>query len=57
MTTEKNIMKIKPKTECSTCDVDNDYVCFECESIFIRDNYPYYFYNDDCEWELRRDVA
>jgi hypothetical protein len=57
MTTEKNIMKIKPKTECSTCDVDNDYVCFECESIFIRDNYPYYFYNDDCEWELRRSVA
>ena len=40
MTTEKNIMKIKPKTECSTCDVDNDYVCFECESIFIKEKYP-----------------
>ena len=49
--------ELKPKTECSICDIDNDYVCFECESIFIKENYPNYFYNDDCEWELKKEVA
>jgi hypothetical protein len=45
------------KMKCLNCDVDNDYVCFECESIFIKENYPNYFYNDDCEWELKKEVA
>ena len=49
--------ELKSKTECSTCDVDNDYVCFECESIFIKEKYPIYFYNDDCKWELKKEVA
>jgi hypothetical protein len=49
--------ELKPKTECSICDIDNDYVCFECESIFIKEKYPNYFYNDDCEWELKKEVA
>ena len=49
--------ELKPKTECSICDIDNDYVCFECESIFIKEKYPNYFYNDDCEWKLKKEVA
>jgi hypothetical protein len=25
-----------PDPTCSTCDVHNDYVCFECESLQLR---------------------
>jgi len=49
--------ELEPKKECSTCNTDHDYICFECESIFIEENYPCYFYNDDCQWELKKDVA
>ena len=49
--------ELKPKKECLNCDIDNDYVCFECESILIRNNYPYYFYNDDCKWESKNEVV
>jgi hypothetical protein len=44
---------LTPTKDCSNCDVINDYVCFECEDIFMKKNYPNYFYNDDCEWELK----
>lgn len=27
--------KLVPNPDCSTCDIDNDYVCFSCESDFI----------------------
>jgi hypothetical protein len=49
--------KLIPNKECSTCNVGNDYICFECESNFIKQNYPNYFYNDDCEWELKKELA
>jgi hypothetical protein len=38
-------------------NINEDYVCFECEDIFVKENYPNYFYNDDCEWELTKEVA
>jgi hypothetical protein len=25
--------ELKPNPECSTCDIHNDYVCFECELL------------------------
>jgi hypothetical protein len=46
--------ELQPKKECSNCNINNDYVCFECESIFIEEKYPNYFYSDDCEWELKK---
>ena len=30
--------QLVPKVGCGTCDVDNDYVCFSCESDFINDS-------------------
>jgi len=32
---EKLGYKLLPNSECSTCDIHNDYVCFDCESNFI----------------------
>ena len=34
-TIEATGKKLLPNLECGTCDIDNDYVCFECECIFI----------------------
>lgn len=45
--------KLKPKKDCDNCDVWGDYVCFDCETIFVKENYLNYFYNDDCEWEFK----
>ena len=44
---------MKPNKDCINCDVSSDYVCFETEDMFMKENYPNYFYNDDCEWELK----
>ena len=41
--------------ECKNCDTESKYICFECEDIFMKENFPNYFYNDDCEWELKED--
>ena len=43
----------KPNKNCSTCDHYNDYICFDCESMQIKDKYPNAIYNDDCEWVLK----
>lgn len=50
---EINWNKLKPKNNCSSCNVWGDYVCFDCEDAFVKQNYPNHFYNDDCEWELK----
>jgi hypothetical protein len=34
---EKLGHKLLPNPECGTCDLHNDYVCFDCESNFIID--------------------
>ena len=30
--------ELLPNPECSTCDVHDDYVCFDHESLFIYDS-------------------
>ncbi len=30
--------ELLPSVGCSTCDIHNDYVCFDCESSFIYDS-------------------
>mgnify|MGYP006267977999 CR=1 FL=1 len=35
---EKTGKKLVPNIECSTCDPENDYVCFACECDFIEGN-------------------
>jgi hypothetical protein len=42
---------------CLLCNVENEYVCFYCEHNFMKQNYPNYFYNDDCNWELKKELA
>ena len=37
---------IKPNKDCKTCDQINDYVCFDCESIQVKEIYP------NAKWEL-----
>jgi hypothetical protein len=31
-----NWNELKPKKDCLICNINEDYVCFECEDIFIR---------------------
>lgn len=47
---------MKPNKDCKNCNTWSEYICFECEDIFMKENYPNYFYNDDCEWELKKEV-
>lgn len=49
-----NLLKhVKPNKDCSQgCDIHNDYICFECEDIQVKEKYPNAIYNDDCQWEL-----
>jgi len=37
---------IKPNKDCDICDHINDYVCFDCESIQVKEKYP------NAKWEL-----
>mgnify|MGYP003636658015 CR=1 FL=1 len=52
-----NLLKhVKPNKDCTQgCDniTDNNYVCFECEEIQVREKYPNAIYNSDCQWELK----
>lgn len=48
---------MKPNKDCKNCNTWSEYICFECEDIFMKENYPNYFYNDDCEWELKNEVV
>jgi hypothetical protein len=52
-----NWNNLKPKKTCLICNINEDYVCFECEDIFVKKNYPNCYYNDDCQWELTKEVA
>ena len=49
--------KLIPSENCSLCNVENEYICFDCEHKFMKQNYPNYFYNDDCEWELTQGTS
>ena len=43
---------VKPDKDCVSCDHHNDYTCFSCEDIQVKEKYPNAIYNDDCQWEL-----
>mgnify|MGYP000479808828 FL=1 len=45
------IENIKPSQDCKLCDNENNYICFDCEEIQIRNKYSNIIYNNDCEWE------
>ena len=47
---------VKANRECSNCDTTSDmgYVCFECEHIQVKDEYPNSKYTDDCQWVIPR---
>jgi hypothetical protein len=34
-----NWNNLKPKKTCLICNINEDYVCFECEDIFVKENY------------------
>jgi hypothetical protein len=46
-----NLLKhVKPNKDCTQgCDniTDNNYVCFECEEIQVREKYPNAIYNSE----------
>ncbi len=31
---------VKPDPDCSNCDQENDYTCFDCEESQVRDKHP-----------------
>ena len=35
-----NIDFVKPDPDCSNCDQENDYTCFDCEEHQVRKKYP-----------------
>ena len=41
-----NLDFIKPNKDCKVCDHINDYVCFDCESIQVKEKYP------NARWDL-----
>ena len=45
-----NWNKLKPNKNCYACDITNNYICFECECLFIEKNYPNYSYHSDFGW-------
>ena len=44
---------IKPDKDCDQCDFINDYCCFECEHIQIKDKHPNSIYTNNCEWIMK----
>ena len=54
----KNILDhVKANKHCNLCDAYNNYICFDCEEIQIKEKYPNAIYNDDCQWQLlKREV-
>ena len=37
---------LKSNEDCKSCDHINDYVCFDCESLQVKNKYP------NAQWEL-----
>jgi len=49
-----NIDFVKPNPDCSNCDQENDYTCFDCEEHQVREKYPNAVWTDDHDsdpWE------
>ena len=41
-----NIDFVEPNKDCEFCDHINDYVCFDCESMQVREKHP------KAKWDL-----
>jgi hypothetical protein len=37
---------VNPNKNCKVCDHINNYVCFDCESIQVKEKYP------NAKWDL-----
>ena len=37
---------VNPNKDCKVCDHINNYVCFDCESIQVKEKYP------NAKWDL-----
>ena len=48
-----NIDFIEPDKNCNQCDSINDYCCFECEHIQVKNKHPNSKYTDDCQWIIK----
>ena len=48
-----NLDFIKPDKDCDQCDFINNYCCFECEHIQIKDKHPNSTYTNNCEWIMK----
>ena len=44
---------IKPDKDCDQCDFINNYCCFECEHIQMKDKHPNSTYTNDCQWIMK----
>lgn len=47
---------IKPNKDCQLCDHHNDYTCFDCEEIQVKNKYPSSYLNDEGIWNLINEV-
>jgi len=48
---------IKPNKDCQLCDQHNDYTCFDCEEIQVKNKYPNAILNNEGLWNLGNEVA
>ena len=39
---------VKPDKDCKICDQVNDYVCFDCESIQVKEKYLLISFLKEC---------
>jgi hypothetical protein len=46
---------IKPNKDCQLCDHHNDYTCFDCEEIQVKNKYPNSYLNNEGLWNLETD--
>mgnify|MGYP003134706553 FL=1 len=47
-----NLDFVKPNKDCNSCDHHDDYTCFECESLQVREKYPHAIYYPP-EWYFK----
>ena len=50
-----NLDFVKPDKNCNSCDHYNDYTCFGCEDVQVKEKYPNAIYDTDVippEWYI-----
>jgi len=52
--TDEYLMElVTPNEDCQLCDHHNDYTCFDCEEIQIKEKYPNAVYDNNWGWEIK----